>query len=484
MSRQPEKSSKCKLKHETEEAQSLVSREPIGIDRRSEEDSHWNQLVKSIAIESEHDQNTVEENNQKKKSKKNLRRSTLDFKEAYNILQKMNVEKVEEDDDIIKGEIKGKSFEGQQVKYIIVDRGKKTNPMLTFHFDLAANKIVKFLLVGKEKCPLCRPDNKIKDDLSSQVSKKAVNCKYKTFCDLMESITFTDCIYNKIKNNTHTHEATITTNFKWLAEIVDQIIGKKERKKGNKPLFIKGEILGNINWKFLQGASKITVVVREKGKHGPTLEINTKKDEISFIIKCRIKDPLNVKIHPAIKEVNNGASNQAELVAATIDSEEAPENLVMTDDDRGGVEGIASMTKKDDTATGIMPARPEVVRASSSNPEEVTKENDNNIPDQSELVMANIDSEEALDDNLLMTGGMQGINSMTKRDDTTNCMSSKSEVVLTNSHPKKMPDNVMTREMQAINSMTKGNNNNISDQPELVTEGSDSEEAPNNLVMT
>lgn len=42
----------------------------------------------------------------------------------------------------------------------------------------------------------------------------------------------------------------------------------------------------------------------------------------------------------------------------------------------------------------------------------------------------------------------------------------------------------MTREMQAINSMTKGNNNNIPDQPELVTEGSDSEEAPNNLVMT
>ena len=328
---------------ETAEDQSLiVSREPI----------YLNQLIKGTAIKSGDNQNNAEENTQKEKSKNNhIRRMTVDFKEAYNIAQKVIVEKDKEDCDLIKGKVKEKFFEGQLVKYIIVERGRKTNPMLTIHLA-ACNKIVKFLLVGKENCPLCRPENKMKGD-QSLVSKAFNHGKYKDFCNLMESINFTDCVYNKIKNDTHIHEATTNTNFEYLIDLVDQIIFNKKGNKRNKPIFMKGEILENINWKFLQGASKITVVVREKGNHGPTLEINIKK-EISFIIKSRVKNPPNVKIHSVINEVDNGISNQPELVTTSIDSEEAPDNLVMT----GGMQGIASMTKKDNAS---MPSKPEVV---------------------------------------------------------------------------------------------------------------------------
>ena len=493
MSRQSDISSKCILKHETAENDpSLVSGEPI--DRRGEDDNHWNQLNKAIAIKSEDDLNNAEENNEKKKKKESknnhIRRMTLDFKEAYNIVQKMIVEKDKEDGDLIKGEIKGKSFEGQLVKYIIVDRGRKTNPMLMIQLA-ACNKIVKFLLVGKENCPLCRPDKKMKGN-QSLVSKVANHGKYKDFCDLMESISFTDCIYNKIKNDTHIHEATTNTNFKYLTKLVDQIIIKKEKNKRDKPIFLKGEISENINWKFLQGASKITVVVREKGKHGPTFEINIKK-EISFIIKSRIKDPPNVKIHSVINEVDNSISNQPELVTTSIDPEEAPDNLVTT----GGMQGIASMTKKSNTG---MPSKSEVV-AVSSDPKEapvnvvmtgeemqaidsMTEENDNGIPNQPELVTANSDSEEA-PDNLVMTGGMQGIDSMTKKDDTATGMSSKLEEVMVISDLKETPDNVIIGEMQAIiSAVTKENNNGIPNQLELVTASSDSKETPDNLVMT
>ena len=471
MSRQPDKSSKCMLKHETEEDHLLVSREAI--DRRDEDNNYRNQLTKATATESEDYQNNVEENNQKKKSK-NVRRSTLDFKKAYNIAQKMIVEIEENDSNIIKGKIKGKFFEGKMVKYITVDKGRKTNPMLTIHLA-ARDETVKFLLVGKEKCPLCRPENRMKGD-QSQVSRKAVNLgKYKAFCDLMESINFTDCIFNKIKNNTHTHEATINMNLKCLAKLVDQIIVEKEGNIESKPLFVKGEILENINWKFLQGASKITVVVREKGKHGPTLEMNIKK-EISFIIKSRIKDHLNVKIHSAIqiKDVNNGASNLPELVTASIGSEEAPDNLVMT----GRIQEIVSMSKKNDID---MSSKPEVVMAIiSSDPEEMqamdsslTKEND-----QHELVTANSDSEEALD-NLVMTV-MQGID---KKDDTATGIPSKPRLIMTSIDPKETLDNMMTGELLANSAVTKENNNGIPNQPELVTATSDSEEAPDNLVM-
>ena len=486
MSRQPDKSSKCMLKHETEEDHSLVSREPI--DRRDEDSNYWNQLIKATAIESEDYQNNVEKNNQKKK-RKNVRRSTLDFKKVYNIAQKMIVEIDENDGNIIKGKIKGKFFEGQMVKYITVDRGRKTNPMLTIHLA-AHDETVKFLLVGKEKCPLCRPENRMKGD-QSQVSIKAVNLgKYKAFCDVMESINFTDCIFNKIKNNTHTHEATINMNLKCLAKSVDQIIVEKEGNIESKPLFVKGEILENINWKFLQGASKITVVVREKGKHGPTLEMNIKK-EISFIIKSRIKDHPNVKIHSAIqiKDVNNGTSNLPELVTASIGSEEAPDNLVMT----GRMQEIVSVTKKDDIG---MPSKPEVVVAISSDPEEapdnvvmteemqamdssVTKENNNDILNQHELVTANIDFEETLD-NLVMTV-MQGID---KKDDTATGMPSKPRVIMTSIDTKETLVNVMTGELQANSAVTKENDNDIPNQPELVIANSDSEEAPDNLVMT
>lgn len=256
---------------------------------------------------------------------------------------------------------------------------------------------------------------------------------------------------------------------------------------------MKGEILENINWKFLQGASKITVVVREKGNYGPTLEINIKK-EISFIIKSRIKNPPNVKIHSVINEVDNGISNQPALVTTSIDSEEAPDNLVMT----GGMQGIASMTKKDNAS---MPSKPEVVTVS-SDPKEapdnvvmtgeemqatdsVTKESDNDIPNQAELVTANSDSEEA-PDNLVMTGGMQGINSMTKKDDTATGMPSKLEEVRVSSDDlKETPDNVIIEEMQAIiSAVAKENDKGIPNQLELVTASINSKDTPDNLVMT
>ena len=170
--------------NETAEDQSLIvsRKEPI----------YLNQLIKGTAIKSGDNQNNAEENTQKEKSKNNDRRMTVDFKEAYNIAQKVIVEKDKEDCDLIKGKVKGKFFEGQLVKYIIVERGRKTNPMLTIHLA-ACNKIVKFLLVGKENCPLCRPENKMKGD-QSLVSKAFNHGKYKAFCNLMESINFTDCV--------------------------------------------------------------------------------------------------------------------------------------------------------------------------------------------------------------------------------------------------------------------------------------------------
>ena len=256
---------------------------------------------------------------------------------------------------------------------------------------------------------------------------------------------------------------------------------------------MKGEILENINWKFLQGASKITVVVREKGNHGPTLEINIIKKEISFIIKSRIKNPPNVKIHSVINEVDNGISNQPELVTTSIDSEEeAPDNLVMT----GGMQGIASVTKKDNAS---MPSKPEVVTVSSDPKgapdnvvmtgeemqatDSVTKESDNDIPNQPELVTANSDSEEA-PDNLVMTGGMQGINSMTKKDYTATGMPSKLEEVRVSSDDLKETPDVIIEEMQAIISgVTKENDKGIPNQLELVTASSDSKDTPDNLVM-
>ena len=114
----------------------------------------------------------------------------------------------------------------------------------------------------------------------------------------------------------------------------------------------------------------------------------------------------------------------------------------------------------------------------------MTKESDNDIPNQPELVTANSDSEEA-PDNLVMTRGMQGINSMAKKDDTPTGIPSKLEEVRFSSDDlKETPDNVIIEEMQAIiSAVAKENDKGIPNQLELVTASSDSKDTPDNLVM-
>lgn len=152
----------------------------------------------------------------------------------------------------------------------------------------------------------------------------------------MESINFTDCIYTKSKNNTQTHEATITI---CKFEMFGQVYWPDHCWKGRKAMQItfheKGEILEeNINWKFLHGVSKKpTVVLRGKGKYGCSWGQYKEGDKFSFI-KCRIG------ILQIWKSILWSQPHQYELVTASIDSEEARSNLVMAE---GGMQGTISM---------------------------------------------------------------------------------------------------------------------------------------------
>lgn len=95
----------------------------------------------------------------------------------------------------------------------------------------------------------------------------------------MESISFTIVFINK-KN--HVHIATSNSRLKDVYQIFHQLAVKRQEEQG--PGFMLGKLPNNLGWEPSRYPEKFNFVVRERGKHGPTFEININR----IIIKCRI----------------------------------------------------------------------------------------------------------------------------------------------------------------------------------------------------